>query len=86
MRPDMVRTAIWREEQLIVVEDIPAQVCGACMEQFYDDDTAEALRRLTAEGFASAKARREVLVPIYSLEGKIIRPMPRSSSDFEPDY
>lgn len=73
MRPDTVRTAIWREDQLIVVEDIPAQVCDACMEQFYDDDTAEALRRLTAEGFASATAKREVLVPVFSLEGRIVR-------------
>lgn len=73
MRPDTVKTAIWREDQLIVVEDIPAQVCDSCVEQFYDDDTTEALRRLTAEGFASATAKRELLVPIFSLEGRILR-------------
>ena len=72
MRADTVRTAIWMQERLVVVEDIPAQVCDACMEQFYDDDTTDALRRLTEEGFASATPKRELLVPIFSLEGRII--------------
>lgn len=85
MRPDTVRTAIWREDQLIVAEDIPAQVCDACMEQFYDEDTAEALRRLTGEGFSSATAQREVLVPIFSLEGRITR-RAAVTEDVEPDY
>ena len=39
MREETVKTAIWRDERLFVVEDIPAQVCGSCMEQFYDDET-----------------------------------------------
>jgi YgiT-type zinc finger domain-containing protein len=85
MRPDTVKTAIWREDRLIVVEDIPAQVCDACMEQFYDEDTTEALRRLTAEGFSSATAKREVLVPIFSLEGRIVR-RAASAEDVETDY
>jgi len=85
MRADTVRTAIWIQERLVVVEDIPAQVCDACMEQFYDDDTTDALRRLTEEGFASATPKREVVVPIFSLEGRIIRPVP-SEEDLYVDY
>ena len=50
MRSATVKTAIWREDRLYVVEDIPAQVCDSCVEQFYDDETADTLRRLTAEG------------------------------------
>jgi len=73
LRADVVKTAIWRDDRLFVVEDIPAQVCDTCAEQFYDEPTTEALRRLTAEGFASATATREVVVPIYSLEGRILR-------------
>ena len=79
MRAAIAKTAIWREERLFVVEDIPAQVCDACKEQFYDEETAEALRRLTEEGFASLEPQREILVPIFSIEAKIRRP--RSSED-----
>jgi len=82
-----VKTAIWREERLVVVEDIPAQVCNTCMEQYYDDATTEALRRLTSEDFASAQPTREVVVPIYSLEERILRPRPPSDDDeFEFDF
>jgi len=76
-----VKTAIWREERLVVVEDIPAQVCHACMEQYYDDATTDALRRLTSEDFATAQPAREVVVPIYSLEGRILRPKPPPDDD-----
>jgi YgiT-type zinc finger domain-containing protein len=85
LRAEVVKTAIWRGDRLFVVEDIPAQVCGSCMEQFYDEATTEALRRLTGEGFASATATRELLVPIFSLEGHILRGTP-SSEDVETDY
>jgi YgiT-type zinc finger domain-containing protein len=85
LRADVVKTAIWRDDRLFVVEDIPAQVCDGCMEQFYDEATTEALRRLTGEGFASAAATREIVVPIYSLAGLILRGVPRSG-DGEGDY
>jgi YgiT-type zinc finger domain-containing protein len=73
MRSATVKTAVWRDDRLFVVEDIPAQVCDSCMEQFYDEETTEALRRLTGEGFSSVEAKREILVPIFSLEGQIRR-------------
>ena len=72
-RSATVKTAIWREDRLFVVEDIPAQVCDSCMEQFYDEETTDALRRLTEEGFTSVEPKRESLVPIFSLEGRIRR-------------
>src|SRR5262245_54078229 len=77
-----VKTAIWRDNRLFVIEDIPAQVCDSCMEQFYDEDTTDALRRLTAEGFSSLKPKKEVVVPIFSLEGQIIK----TSSSPEETY
>jgi YgiT-type zinc finger domain-containing protein len=70
MRPSLVKTAIWESDRLFVVEDIPAQVCDSCLEQFYDDEATEALRRLTEEGFPACKTKREILVPIFSLEGQ----------------
>src|SRR6266853_4925718 len=80
MRSATVKTAVWRDDCLFVVEDIPAQVCDSCMEQFYDEETTEALRRLTEGGFSSVKAKREILVPIFSLEGQI-----RKSTSFEEE-
>ena len=78
MRWANVKTAIWRDDRLFVVEDIPAQVCDSCMDQFYDDDTTEVLRRLTEEGFSSIQPEREAVVPIFSLKGRISRRAPAS--------
>lgn len=57
--------------RIMVILSLGDWVCGSCMEQFYDEETTDALRRLTEEGFASAKAKREILAPIFSLDGHI---------------
>ena len=80
MRAATVKTVIWREERMFLVEEIPAQVCDSCIEQFYDEETSDTLRRLTEEGFSSLVPNREVLVPVFSLEGQIRR---SASSDEE---
>lgn len=61
-----VRSAFWQDERLVVVEDIPALVCGACAEQFYDDTTVVGLDLLRGEGFPAEKARAELRVPVFS--------------------
>jgi YgiT-type zinc finger domain-containing protein len=66
-----VRTAVWQGERLAVVEDIPAHVCPNCLEQYYDDDVSDALRRLNEEGFPTASAEKTVTVPVFSLEGRL---------------
>jgi YgiT-type zinc finger domain-containing protein len=71
MHSATVKTVIWQGDQLFVVEDIPAQVCGSCMEQYYDENVTDALRRLTEDKFPVAEAKREVVVPFFSLEGRI---------------
>ena len=71
MAPATVKTAIWREERLFIVEDIPAEVCAACREHFYDEETTETLRRLTAEGFASADPVRVIQAQVFSLAGLV---------------
>ena len=85
MHEETVKTAIWRDERLFVVEDIPAQVCGSCMEQFYDDETTDVLRRLTEESFSSIEPQREIVVPIFSLAGRIVRRAP-SEEEMPVDY
>ena len=71
LAPKTVRTTIWREDRVTIVEDIPAHVCGSCMEQFYDDDVSDALRVLVAEGFPAEAADKEIQVPVFSLKGRI---------------
>ncbi len=71
MHSATVKTVIWQGDRLAVVEDIPAQVCGSCLEQYYDENVMDALRRLTEDKFPAAECKREVLVPFFSLEGRI---------------
>ncbi len=73
MRAGKTKTVVWVQDRLFIVEDIPAQVCDSCVEQFYDDETTDAIRRLTEEGFPSAELKREILVPIFSLEKRMQR-------------
>lgn len=83
MTPSAVRTAIWLGDRLSVVEDIPAYVCSTCVEQFYDDDVSEALRRLTESGFPESEAQREMTVSVFSLNGRIRR---RAASADDADF
>lgn len=66
VRMSHVRSAFWQDDRLVVVEDIPALVCGACAEQFYDDATVVGLDLLRGEGFPAEKARAELRVPVFS--------------------
>lgn len=54
------------------------------MEQFYDDDVSDALRQLAEDGFPVSEARREILVPVFSLTDRIRRP-PVQSHDTSLD-
>jgi YgiT-type zinc finger domain-containing protein len=69
----IVRSSIWQGDRVAIVENIPAHVCSECMEQFYDDDVSEALRRLAEEGFPADRATREIVVPVFSLDGLVRR-------------
>lgn len=62
-----VRSAFWHQDRLVVVEDIPAIVCDACHEQFYDDSTVVMLDLLRGEGFPAEAACGELRVPVFSL-------------------
>jgi hypothetical protein len=76
LREGFVRTAIWKADRLIVVEDIPALICDAWLEQYYDDDVADALRRLTQDDLETAVPERTDVVPVYSLNGRLPPPKP----------
>jgi len=73
MRSGLVKTTMVVREQIYIVEDIQAMICDECVEQFYDEDTTDALRRLSQDGFPSAEVVREILVPVYSLTPRMKR-------------
>lgn len=66
-----VRSAFWHNDRLVVVEDIPAVVCDACHEQFYDDRTAVMLDLLRGDGFPAEQAKAELVVPVFSLADRL---------------
>jgi YgiT-type zinc finger domain-containing protein len=66
VRRGEVRSAFWHDDRLVVVEDIPALLCGSCGEQFYDDATVVVLDLLRGDGFQQGKARSQLSVPVFS--------------------
>ncbi|MDH5558306.1 MAG: YgiT-type zinc finger protein [Alphaproteobacteria bacterium] len=67
LRNELVRSAFWHEDRLVVVEDIPAVVCGSCHEQFYDDLTVIQIDLLRGDGFPAEQAGGEIRAPVFSL-------------------
>ena len=72
LRASEVRSAFWQEDRLVVVEGIPALVCTACAEQYYDDSTVIGLDLLRGEGFPAEKARAELRVPVFSFGDRAV--------------
>jgi YgiT-type zinc finger domain-containing protein len=71
VRESRVRSAFWQDDRLVVVEGIPALVCGACAEQFYDDTTVVGLDLLRGGGFPVEMARAELRVPVFSFGDRV---------------
>lgn len=61
-----VRSAFWHNDRLVVIEDVPALICNACGEQFYDDATVYMIDRMRQGGFPPEDAVRELRVPVFS--------------------
>jgi YgiT-type zinc finger domain-containing protein len=62
---DAVNAAFWGEKGLVAIEDIPARVCKACGEQFYDEETARKIEKVVED--PTSKAKRQIVVPVVSL-------------------
>ena len=77
VRRTEVRSAFWHDDRLVVVEDIPALRCGACGEQFFDDDAVVVLDLLRGDGFQETRARATITVPVFSYRDQ--RPGPEAS-------
>lgn len=66
-----VKSALWHGERLVLVKDIPAIVCEACGERFYDDATATILDLMQGDGFPADQATEHLSVPVFSFSQRI---------------
>jgi len=64
----LVKSAFWHSERLVVVDNIPALVCGRCGERFYDDATVTTLDIMQGGGFPPGDAMALISVPVYSFD------------------
>lgn len=79
IRAARVRSAFWHKDKLVVVEDIPAAVCDACHEQFFDDGTIVVLDLLRGDGFPPEQATGELRVPVFSFGDRVAARSQRES-------
>jgi YgiT-type zinc finger domain-containing protein len=71
LREELAKSAFWHFERLVVVEDIPALVCGKCGERFYDDATATALDLMHGDGFPADRASGQLHVLTFSFSYRV---------------
>jgi YgiT-type zinc finger domain-containing protein len=62
-----VKTCLWEDGAVFIIEDIPARVCEKCFEQFYDEATVIQIERLRKDRFPRRKAKKVIEVPVFSL-------------------
>jgi YgiT-type zinc finger domain-containing protein len=65
----VIKAAHWTERRLIVIEDIPARLCQGCGEQFFEEEVIQKIQK--ALTYPTTKAKRQIRVPVYSLEAVI---------------
>ena len=63
---ELVKSAFWVDEQLMLLENIPARVCQECEVHFYDDETAETIATLGQLRAVPDGARRDVTASVFS--------------------
>jgi YgiT-type zinc finger domain-containing protein len=56
----------WFEDNLIVIENVPAWVCDRCGETYYDPDVMEQIQNIVWSGQPPV---RFVEAPVYDLHG-----------------
>jgi YgiT-type zinc finger domain-containing protein len=64
-REDVIKAAFWMDDGLIVVEDVLAQVCEGCGEQFLDEETTQQIQELLKN--RTVEPGRQIRVSVYDL-------------------
>ena len=69
LHPATIRTAFWQNDNLAIVQGIPAMVCPNCGTEYVDDATVVRLDRLRAGSFRGRMQAPPLLVPVYDFGG-----------------
>jgi len=64
LQPQRVNLNIWQDGELILCEDVPADVCTQCGEKYLHAKVAQQVERFLAE-HGQVKPLRYVPVPVY---------------------
>lgn len=64
-----VTLALQKQGQLIVLEDVPAEVCDTCGEKYFTPDVSRKIELKASEILTGGKAKRQMTVPVASLAG-----------------
>ena len=65
LRPGVTTLEFWRGQELVVIVDVPADVCQHCHEAYLSPDISERLDRFLAERHRHCP-ERTLPVPLYS--------------------
>lgn len=65
LRPGKTTLEIWRGEELLVIKDVPADVCQQCGEAYISASVSECLDRFLS-AYQQHRPERYIAVPQYS--------------------
>lgn len=63
-----LRTVLWDDERLVVVDGVPTLQCPDCGERFLDDATAMRIDLLRGSGFPARRERSRIEVPVFDFD------------------
>lgn len=63
----VAQVTLWSGDQLVLVENVPVQVCETCQEQYYDEETGDNILGLASAGFPAEHKVRDITVPVFRL-------------------
>ncbi len=64
IKNQLVKLDLWVGNSLIVIEDVPAEVCTVCGEEAYTPEISQKVDELI---HAKTAPKKEIITPIYSL-------------------
>ena len=70
----VANVTLWSGDQLVLVENVPVQVCDNCQEQYYDEDISDSILQLASAGFPKEHKVRDITVPVFRLPDGVVAP------------
>ena len=64
---DKVKMSLWEGERLVIIENVPAQICKECKEHYYEQAVRLHVEVLRSKAFPVEEAARTVETPVFSM-------------------